>query len=95
MSTISPPSPDGYDARDTETAKGAMDDTIFSKSASVRLGESDGGVFAVGGNIDSYKPIEKYEGAHRYDPLFQWTEAEEKRLVRRVSARLTHSRNQT
>lgn len=86
MSTTSPPSSDGYDAKDIEIAKGAVDETTSSKSASLRLGESDGGVLAVGGNIDSYKPIENYEGAHRYDPHYQWTEGEEKRLVRRVSA---------
>jgi hypothetical protein len=31
-----------------------------------------------------YKPIENYEGAHRYDPNFQWTEAEEKKVLRKV-----------
>jgi hypothetical protein len=32
-----------------------------------------------------YAPIEAYEGRHRYDPTVQWTEKEEKTLVRRVS----------
>lgn len=32
-----------------------------------------------------YAPNEKYEGAHRYDPHFQWSEQEEKHLIRRVS----------
>ncbi|KAK5158248.1 hypothetical protein LTS14_003266 [Recurvomyces mirabilis] len=31
-----------------------------------------------------YKPINSYEGAHRYDPQFEWTPAEEKRLVRKL-----------
>ena len=31
-----------------------------------------------------YKPIEEYEGRHRYDPKARWTEAEEKALIRRV-----------
>lgn len=85
MSVNPPPSLDGSDAKDVEIAKDAADLTTSSKSGSLRLGESDGGVFAVGGNIDSYKPIDKYEGAHRYDPHFHWTEGEEKKLVRRVS----------
>jgi hypothetical protein len=34
---------------------------------------------------DIYAPIEKYEGAHRFDPNATWTEAEELSLVRRVS----------
>lgn len=76
-------SSDGYDAKDPELVKGAYE-TTSSNLSSVRLGESEGGVFATGGNIDSYKPIDEYEGAHRYDPYYEWTEKEEKKLVRRV-----------
>jgi hypothetical protein len=32
-----------------------------------------------------YKPIEGYEGAHRFDPSFEWEEEEERRLVKIVS----------
>jgi hypothetical protein len=53
-----------------------------SSVESLRL--SEGEVFAGGGLASSYEPIEKYEGRHRYDPTAQWTEAEEKKLVRRV-----------
>ncbi|CAK3898795.1 MFS general substrate transporter [Lecanosticta acicola] len=35
-----------------------------------------------------YKPIESYEGYHRYDPDFQWEEKEEKRVVRRIDYRI-------
>jgi hypothetical protein len=31
-----------------------------------------------------YKPIPEYEGAHRWDPDFEWTEAEEKAVVKKV-----------
>lgn len=34
--------------------------------------------------IDPFKPIPEYEGAHRYDPKAEWTEQEEKVLVRKV-----------
>jgi hypothetical protein len=34
-----------------------------------------------------YKPIEGYEGAHRFDPELQWTPEEEAALVRSVSIR--------
>lgn len=86
MSLAKPPSSDGYDGKDPEIAKGAGDTTSSSgqSAASLRAEEGDGGVWASGGNIDSYKPIPEYEGAHRYDPTYQWTENEEKRLVRRV-----------
>ena len=40
------------------------------------------------GDTDSleefYKPIDTYEGLHRYDPSFQWEPKEEKQLVRKV-----------
>lgn len=31
-----------------------------------------------------YKPIPEYEGAHRWDPDFEWTEKEEKAVVKKV-----------
>lgn len=31
-----------------------------------------------------YKPIDGYEGRHRFDPNFEWEPKEEKRLVRKV-----------
>jgi hypothetical protein len=43
-----------------------------------------GGVLAEGGSLEFYEPIAEYEGRHRYDPLAEWTEKEEKLLVRRV-----------
>jgi hypothetical protein len=43
-----------------------------------------GDVFAQGGQFQYYEPIAEYEGRHRYDPAAQWTDGEEKRLIRRV-----------
>jgi hypothetical protein len=31
-----------------------------------------------------YKPIEGYEGAHRYDPKYRWNKSEEKEIVWKV-----------
>ena len=31
-----------------------------------------------------YKPVDSYEGRHRWDPHFQWDAKEEKRVVRKV-----------
>jgi hypothetical protein len=31
-----------------------------------------------------YRPIDSYEGIHRWDPEFEWTEEEEKKIVRKV-----------
>ncbi|KAL3482525.1 major facilitator superfamily domain-containing protein [Aspergillus californicus] len=35
-----------------------------------------------------YKPIPEYEGIHRWDPNFDWTEQEEKRLIRKIDLRV-------
>jgi hypothetical protein len=45
---------------------------------------ADGTVFDDSRTADIYAPIEKYEGAHRFDPKATWTEEEELSLVRRV-----------
>lgn len=42
------------------------------------------GTFDTINNSSLYKPIEQYEGMHRYDPKFQWEPKEEQRLVRKV-----------
>lgn len=41
-------------------------------------------VFETEDTKELYKPIEGYEGAHRFDPNFTWEPEEEKRLVRTV-----------
>lgn len=33
---------------------------------------------------DHYRPVDSYEGLHRYDPDFEWAPEEEKRVVRKV-----------
>ena len=38
---------------------------------------------------EHYKPIPTYEGIHRYDPKFNWSHIEEKKLVRRVGPIMT------
>lgn len=35
-----------------------------------------------------YKPIDSFEGLHRYDPSFQWEPKEERRLVRKIDIRI-------
>ncbi|KAL3471244.1 major facilitator superfamily domain-containing protein [Aspergillus californicus] len=35
-----------------------------------------------------YRPIDSYEGLHRWDPDFEWTEKEERKIVRKIDARV-------
>jgi hypothetical protein len=45
------------------------------------------GTFQTSGvDIDHYKPIASYEGIHRYDPQFKWTEKEETTVRWKVSS---------
>jgi hypothetical protein len=67
-------------------------------TGSVSLAESSSSSYNIPGayskQIDSafdttedprfYKPIPEYESIHRWDPDFEWTEQEEKAVVRKV-----------
>ncbi|KKA19078.1 Transporter [Rasamsonia emersonii CBS 393.64] len=39
-------------------------------------------------DIRYYKPIDTYEGIHRWDPEFEWEEWEEKKIVRKIDLRI-------
>ncbi|KAL4810080.1 major facilitator superfamily domain-containing protein [Aspergillus unguis] len=59
-----------------------------SEKAPQTLVHRDGDAFVSGGAQELYEPIPEYEGRHRYDPNAEWTEKEEKRLVRRLDKRI-------
>lgn len=42
------------------------------------------GTFQVKEGHEFYRPIDSYEGIHRWDPEFEWTEEEERKIVRKV-----------
>ncbi|OQE74633.1 hypothetical protein PENNAL_c0076G04527 [Penicillium nalgiovense] len=46
------------------------------------------GTFEAGEGHHFYRPIDSYEGLHRWDPNFQWTEKEERKIVRKIDARV-------
>lgn len=52
------------------------------KSAGVTQGPS--ATYLTAEDVRFYKPIPSYEGAHRWDPYFEWNPKEERRLVRKV-----------
>ncbi|KAL4739495.1 major facilitator superfamily domain-containing protein [Aspergillus similis] len=52
------------------------------------LKHKEGDAFVGGGATELYEPIPEYEGRHRYDPSAEWTEKEEKTLVRKLDYRI-------
>lgn len=54
--------------------------------------QASGEAYAEGGAARFYAPIQGYEGRHRWDPTVEWTEAEEKKLVRKVCLHSTPSK---
>ncbi|KAL1961791.1 hypothetical protein VTN77DRAFT_1041 [Rasamsonia byssochlamydoides] len=49
---------------------------------------ADDAAFDMTEDIRYYKPIDTYEGIHRWDPDFEWEEWEEKKIVRRIDLRI-------
>ncbi|KAI0483930.1 major facilitator superfamily domain-containing protein [Xylariaceae sp. FL0804] len=55
----------------------APDPTLFDRPKGATFETSSG-------NSEFYKPTETYEGYHRWDPDFEWTPAEEKKVIRKI-----------
>lgn len=56
-----------------------------SESSSISEANKDAAnVFVAPEAVELYKPVEGFEGAHRFDPSAQWSQEEENKLVRRV-----------
>lgn len=55
-----------------------------SADSAAELLDSSRKAFATDGIETFYKPIDTYEGRHRYDPDFEWDAKEEQRIVRQV-----------
>lgn len=66
-----------------EDSKFAPQELVIEEGTTKRY-QGNGNAFADGGATELYEPIPEYEGRHRYDPTADWTEKEEKKLVRRV-----------
>jgi len=65
-----------------------MSSTSVDKGAALESGtalQQRIGATFVGGELQSsYKPIDTYEGIHRFDPEFEWEPEEEKKVVRKI-----------
>ncbi|KAJ4368812.1 hypothetical protein N0V83_005894 [Neocucurbitaria cava] len=70
------------------TGSASNSDTEVHKSG-LKVRQRDGFTFVSSGvGKDHYRPIDSYEGLHRYDPDFQWEPEEEKRVVRKIDKRI-------
>lgn len=72
----------------------AVSDVPKSDYSSDNVSEADhqttGATFSGAGlKARFYKPMDQYEGKHRYDPDFEWEPEEERKVVRRVSIQRT------
>ena len=65
------------------TGKGLSDASSDEVSLEVKP-QRAGETFAQGGQTRYYKPIDAYEGRHRWDPNAEWTEKEETLIIRKV-----------
>lgn len=49
-------------------------------------GYREGATFATRGlRQENYRPVDSYEGLHRYDPDFEWEPEEERKVIRKVT----------
>ncbi|KAF2470728.1 MFS general substrate transporter [Lindgomyces ingoldianus] len=60
-------------------------ETNLTSKPHQRFGAREGVTFDVAGLESYYKPIDTYEGRHRYDPKFEWESEEERKIVRKAS----------
>lgn len=66
------------------TQKSSPPESFVTPPPSQFKGDESRDAYVGGVAVELYEPIPEYEGRHRYDPTAEWTEKEEKKLVRRV-----------
>ena len=75
-SAEAPPSEHHFDGKGLGDAV-TTETSVFKRSTT-------GATFDNDSSESFYKPIDTYEGIHRYDPQFEWEPKEEQRVVRKV-----------
>lgn len=80
----------GPEAKDYESKVAPHIKSTSDSASSSSLEDRRGTIKAIDCSFDAtedpryYKPIPTYEGIHRWDPDFEWTEEEEKAVVKKV-----------
>ncbi|PIG69043.1 transporter [Aspergillus arachidicola] len=70
-----------------QVSAGSSSETLPT-AAPKRVKDISEGAFDTTEDPRYYKPIDDYEGIHRWDPDFEWGEQEEKRLIRKIDLRV-------
>lgn len=83
MESLSESVKTGSDIPTGDAEKGIVGDAAVTETKLFKRSVRDG-TFDNDSLESFYKPIDEYEGRHRYDPEFEWDAKEEKRIVRKV-----------
>ncbi|KAK0620240.1 major facilitator superfamily domain-containing protein [Immersiella caudata] len=76
-------------ATQPEIAVSSSSEKNSSDFDSIRnLKQAEGEAYASGGDTRYYEPIDSYEGKHRWDPKADWTDKEEKHVIRKLDMRI-------
>lgn len=79
-------------AHDVGPNSGSNDSLSYRKGPAIEMTErrkiNDDAAFASDVDSRHHKPAPGYEGLHRWDPEFEWTEEEEKKIVQKVCLNL-------
>ncbi|BAE56412.1 permease of the major facilitator superfamily [Aspergillus flavus] len=70
-----------------QVSAGSSSETL-PVAAPKRVKDISEGAFDTTEDPRFYKPIDDYEGIHRWDPDFEWGEQEEKKLIRKIDLRV-------
>ncbi|KAB8258388.1 major facilitator superfamily domain-containing protein [Aspergillus pseudonomiae] len=70
-----------------QVSAGSSSETL-PVAAPKRVKDISEGAFDTSEDPRYYKPIDDYEGIHRWDPDFEWGEQEEKKLIRKIDLRV-------
>ncbi|KAG5951733.1 hypothetical protein E4U53_002382 [Claviceps sorghi] len=76
----------GYDTDFRSSSTSSVD-------ASSHKPSKNKGIFVAPEAVEVYKPVEGFEGAHRFDPAAKWTDEEEQILVRKVRLGMHHAKS--
>lgn len=78
--------PQGYSSDSSSNSNNGAKTAKVNVLELFRGRRSDTAAFDMTEDARFYKPIDSYEGIHRWDPDFEWEEWEERKIVRKVSA---------